>query len=375
VDIGELGNWSDILSNLGTIFKSIPGGFWSGEIDLAIKTKDPHLEDTMKKVWNKHWVQDAGARELVIQAEAMVKSIQIARSAALAGTYDAILAEHMKHGIHGTDYRKQPLPTDILSYLQVNYTGITPMNAEEDRINGYLRKDSLGNVLAAGKGGEHYGSVLSALNALYDELIKDDGEKDPFGKVTELYNKLSKVVEDFKKALNIKESGLAGITQIPTLISGVTDVMKNLTDALKLGSFGFSKRMMLYQVLDAMLDDVVKNWKVWTAAVLDLNPTYPIKHEIIDGIMPVLKDLMMLLFIVPPEKGQTKEIQLATAMADQQAALTELNEYAILTFHDRKMVLDQAKNSKKAAIQSNITTIAHDAATVGNSGKSHKIGF
>ncbi len=375
MDLGELGEWSEIFSNLGTIFKSLPSGFWKGEIDLAIKTKDPHLEDMQKKVWNKHWVEDAGSRELVIQAEAMVKSIQIARSAALAGTYEAILKKHQEYGVHSTDFRKRPLPADILSYLPATYTGITPMNGEEDRINSYLRKHSLANVLAAGKAGEHYTSMLDAMNALYNEMIKDDGEKDPLGNVRELFNKISKVIEDFKKVLNVKKSGWSAITSIPTLISGVTDVMNSLKDALNLGGFGFSKRMMLYQVLEAMLDDVVKNWKVWTAAVLDKNPTYPIQHEIVDGIMPVMKDLMMLLFIVPPEKGQTKMLQLATAMTDQQAALTELNEYAILSFHDRKMVLDQAKNSKNAAIQSNITTIGHEAANTKDTGKSHKIGF
>ena len=372
VDLGELGNWSDIFTNLGTIFKSLPGGFWKGEIDLAIKTKDPHLEDTMKKVWNKHWVQDAGARELVIQAEAMVKSIQIARSAAFLGTFNAILNTHQKYGVHGNDFRKKPLPKDVLSYLQVTYTGITPMNKEEDRINAYLRRDSAANILGAGKGSEHYDSLLNALDALYNELINDDGEKDPFGNITKLYNDLMKLIDNFKKVLDIKGGGW---TQIPALISGITTVMNDLKKALEIGGFGFNKRMVLYQVLDALLDDVVKNWKVWTAAVLDKNPTYPIKHEIVDGIKPVLQDLLKLLFVVAPEKGQTKMLQLATAMADQQSALTELNEYAILSFHDRKMVLDQAKNSKKAAIQSNVTTIAHDAANVGNSGKSHKIGF
>ena len=372
VDLGELGNWSDIFTNLGTIFKSLPGGFWKGEIDLAIKTKDPHLEDTMKKVWNKHWVQDAGARELVIQAEAMVKSIQIARSAAFLGTFNAILNTHQKYGVHGNDFRKKPLPKDVLSYLQVTYTGITPMNKEEDRINAYLRRDSAANILGAGKGSEHYDSLLNALDALYNELINDDGEKDPFGNITKLYNDLMKLIDNFKKVLDIKGGGW---TQIPALISGITTVMNDLKKALEIGGIGFNKRMVLYQVLDALLDDVVKNWKVWTAAVLDKNPTYPIKHEIVDGIKPVLQDLLKLLFVVAPEKGQTKMLQLATAMADQQSALTELNEYAILSFHDRKMVLDQAKNSKKAAIQSNVTTIAHDAANVGNSGKSHKIGF
>ena len=372
MDLGELTDFSQILSNLGTIFKSLPGGFWKGEIDLAIKTKDPHLEDTMKKVWNKHWVQDAGARELVIQAEAMVKSIQIARSAAFLGTFNAILNTHQKYGVHGNDFRKKPLPKDVLSYLQVTYTGITPMNKEEDRINAYLRRDSAANILGAGKGSEHYDSLLNALDALYNELINDDGEKDPFGNITKLYNDLMKLIDNFKKVLDIKGGGW---TQIPALISGITTVMNDLKKALEIGGFGFNKRMVLYQVLDALLDDVVKNWKVWTAAVLDKNPTYPIKHEIVDGIKPVLQDLLKLLFVVAPEKGQTKMLQLATAMADQQSALTELNEYAILSFHDRKMVLDQAKNSKKAAIQSNVTTIAHDAANVGNSGKSHKIGF
>ena len=374
MDLGELGNWSEIFSNLGTIFKSLPGGFWKGEIDLAIKTKDPHLENTMKKVWNKHWVEDAGSRELTIQAEAMIKSIAIARSTALENTYKAIANEHHK-SFYNTDYRTKGLPSSIVNHISSSYTGITPMNAEEDRFNNYVRKDMTINILAAGKGAEQYDSVKSAMDALYNELIKDDGEKDPFGKVTELYNKISKVIEDFKKVLNIKESGWKSITSIPTLISGVTDAMNSLKDALNIGGFGFNKRMMLYQVLDAMLDDVIKNWKVWTAAVLDKNPTYPIKHEIVDGITPVMKDLMMLLFIVSPEKGQTKMLQLATAMTDQQAALTELNEYAILTFHDRKMVLDQVKTAKKAAIQSNITTIARDAANVGNSGKSHTIGF
>ncbi|MBQ9528458.1 MAG: hypothetical protein IJR68_12710 [Fretibacterium sp.] len=372
MDLGELTDFSQILSNLGTIFKSLPGGFWKGEIDLAIKTKDPHLEDTMKKVWNKHWVQDAGARELVIQAEAMVKSIQIARSAAFLGTFNAILNTHQKYGVHGNDFRKKPLPKDVLSYLQVTYTGITPMNKEEDRINAYLRRDSAANILGAGKGSEHYDSLLNALDALYNELINDDGEKDPFGNITKLYNDLMKLIDNFRKVLDIKGGGW---TQIPALISGITTVMNDLKKALEIGGFGFNKRMVLYQVLDALLDDVVKNWKVWTAAVLDKNPTYPIKHEIVDGIKPVLQDLLKLLFVVAPEKGQTKMLQLATAMADQQSALTELNEYAILSFHDRKMVLDQAKNSKKAAIQSNVTTIAHDAANVGNSGKSHKIGF
>ena len=32
--------------------------------------------------------------------------------------------------------------------------------------------------------------------------------------------------------------------------------------------------------------------------------------------------------------------------------MTELNEYLLSSFQDRKMVLDQAKNSKKAAIKS-----------------------
>ena len=292
MDLGELGNWSDIFSNLGTIFKSLPGGFWSGEIDLAIKTKDPHLENTMKKVWNKHWVEDAGSRELVIQAEAMIKSIQIARSTALLGTYNAILDTHKAYGIHTTDFRNRSWPKDLMGFLPTEYKGITPMNGEEDRINGYSRKYILGDLLAVKKGGEHYQSVQNAMDALYNELIKDDEEKDPFGKVTELYNKISKVIEDFKKVLNIKESGWKAITSIPTLISGVTDAMSSLKDALNIGSFGFSKRMMLYQVLDALLDDVVKNLWVWTYAVLDKNPTYPLTL-IKDSITPVLKDLKL----------------------------------------------------------------------------------
>jgi hypothetical protein len=374
MDLGELGDWSEIFSNLGTIFASLPGGFWKGEIDLAIKTKDPHLEAKQQDVWKKEWVQDAGSRELVIQAEAMVKSIEIARSAALLNEFNAILGVHASRGIHSTNFRNRSWPKDLIKFLPATYTGITPMNGEEVRIDAYAKKYITADLLALKKGGDHYSSVQSAIDALYNELLKDDEEKDPFGNIAELYNKITKLIDSFKKALNVKESGWKAITSIPTLISGVTDAMNSLKDALNIGGFGFSKRMMLYQVLDAMLDDVVKNVKVWVAAVLDKNPTYPL-GLVKDSIMPVMKDMMLLLFIIPPEKGQTKMLQLATDMTDQQAGLSELNEYILSSFQDRKMFLDQAKNSKKAAVKSNITTIGHDAATVGNSGKSHKIGF
>lgn len=375
MDLGELTDFSQILSNLGTIFKSLPGGFWGGEIDLAIKTKDPHLENTMKKVWNKHWVEDAGARELNIQAEAMIKSIQVARSTAFLDEFNAILDTHKAYGIHTTDYRGKSWPTDLIGMLPKDYTGIRSMKDEEDRINQSARYYIQGDLLALKKGSDHYSSVKNAMDALYNELIKDDGEKDPFGNITDLYNKLTKLIDNFKKTLNIKESGWSAITNIPQLISGITDVMNSLTDALKLGSFGFSKRMVLYQILDALLDDVVKNWKMWLAAILDGNPTYPIKHEVVDAISPVMKDMMQLLFIVAPEKGQTKMLQIAMALVDHQAGLSELNEYILSSFQDRKMWLDQAKNSKKAAIQSNMSTIGHEAATVKGNGKSHKIGF
>ncbi len=374
VDIGELGNWSDILSNLGTIFKSIPGGFWSGEIDLAIKTKDPQLENTMKKVWAKHWIEDGGARMLVIQAEAMIKSIQIARSAALRGAYDSNTEELKKAG-YRFDYRQNPSALDKLAWMPAgDYTGITPMSDEETRLNNRWRVLHFQHLKAMKAIGDKYDNLRNDMASLYSELINDDGEKDPFGNVRELYNKVSELIENFKKALNVKESGLAGITQIPSLISGVTDVMNSLKDALNLGSFGFNKRMVLYQLLDALLDDVIKNWQMWLYAVLDKNPTYPL-GLIKDSITPVMKDMMMLLFIVAPEKGQTKMLQLATAMADQQTELAELNDHAVAKFQDIKMWSDQAKNAKKAAIKSNVATIAHDAATVGNSGKSHKIGF
>ena len=374
MDLGELGNWSEIFSNLGTIFKSLPSGFWKGEIDLAIKTKDPHLEGRQQDVWKKEWVQDAGARELVIQAEAMIKSIEVARSSALLTHFNGILGAHTSRGIHSTNFRNRSWPQDLMRFLQPMYTGITPMNGEEDRINSYSKKYITADLLALKKGGDSYSSVQSAIDALYKELIDDDGEKDPFGNIVALYNKVMQLIESFKAVLNIRESGWKAITAIPTLISGVTDVMNSLTDALKLGSFGFNKRMVLYQILDALLDDVVKNWKVWTAAVLDKNPTYPL-GLIKDSIMPVMKDMMALLFVIPPEKGQTKMLQLATAMADQQAGLTEVTEYILSSFQDRKGFLDQTKNSKKAAIKSNVTTIAHDAANVKNNGKSHKIGF
>ena len=374
MDLGELTDFSKILTNLWTIVTSIPGGFWSGEWDIGIKTKGPQLEKTMIEVWGKNWEQDAMAREMVIQAEAMIKSIEAARDSVFLNEFNAILDVHKSRGIHTTNFRGRSWPKDLMGFLQATYTGITPMNGEEDRINAYSRKYILGDLLATRKGSDYYNGVQSAIDALYNELIKDDGEKDPLGNVKALYDKVSSLIESFKKVMDIKKSGWKAITEIPKLISGITEVMDSLKKALDIGGFGFNKRMVLYQILDALLDDVVKNYWMWFYAVLDKNPTYPL-GLLKDSIMPVMKDMMFLLFIIPPEKGQTKMLQLATAMADQQAGLTELSEYLLSSFQDRKMVLDQAKNSKKAAIKSNVTTIAHDAANVKNTGKSHKVGF
>ena len=374
VDLGDLTDFSEIITHIGDFFKSLPSGFWKGEIDIGIKTKDPQVEGTQKKVWNKAWVEDAGARELVIQAQAMIKSIELARDTAYQSAYNASIAE-LKKVKYRDDYRKDPTPLYNMSWMPAgDYTGITPMAKEEARLDARWRELQHAHLKAMNSLGGKYSEVKSAMDMLYSELIKDDGEKDPTGNIKDLYDKLMKVIDSFKKILDIKGQGWAAITEIPKLISEMTDLMNALKKELDIGGFGFSKRMVLYQLLDALLDDVVKNFWVWTYAVLDKNPTYPL-GLIKDSIVPVLQDMMWLLFIVAPEKGQTKMFQVVTAMAEHNAGLIEMNEYSLSLFQDMRSWSQQAKNAKKEAIKSNISTIGHEAASTKDSGKDHKIGF
>ncbi|MCR5347060.1 MAG: hypothetical protein K6E38_04720 [Fretibacterium sp.] len=377
MDLGELTDLSKVLTHIWDFVTSIPSGFWKGEWDIGIKTKDPQLEKTMKQVWEKSWEQDAMARELVIQAEAMIKSITIARSRVFGDAFE----ENMKRLRQGKGnmysvnyYNQMNKLNNLMGRFPDAYTKLTPMEDEEKSFNSRFREIEEVSLLAMKAIGNNYDGVKDAINALYNELIKDDGEKDPLKNVDTLFKNITKVIESAQKILNDKSGGWAAVAEIPLLINGVTEVMNSLENALNIGGFGFNKRMMLYQVLNALMDDVVKNVLVWGAAVLDKNPTYPLT-VVKDSVMPVLKDMMFLLFLVPPEKGQTKMLQLATAMADQQAGLTELNEHAFMKFQDVRMWAEQARKSKNMAIQKNMEIIGHEAATVQGQGKSHKIGF
>lgn len=372
MDVGDMLELNTYIENIGELMLSVPAGFFNGEIDWPFfKTSDPHLEKTQKKVWAKEWVQDAGARELRIQAKAMITSIDIDRSSVFADAFNQNSA---------------PLSqlNKLMGEFPDAYTTITPMDKEEDRINANLRRHSMANILAAGKGSAHYDNVLSALTALYNELIKDDGEKDPKDK---LYDDLMEEIQKNILAKLDKKKGWKSLDDLKL------DLNKAMNSVIKKLGTNSRERMMLYQLFNALMDDVLENdWLNFYAVVDELkeevldsmvgaiwperfrHTAYPVSLTK-DTIASVLEDMASLLFIVAPEKGQTKMLQLATAMADQQAGLTELNEHAFMKFQDMRMWSEQSRKSKNMAIQKNMELIGREAATVQGNGKSHKIGF
>lgn len=377
LDLGEAASLQGVLNALWSFVKSIPSGFWSGKFDIGIRTKSPQLEKTQKELWQKMWIEDGGSRELNVEAEAMLKNITISYSQALLNAYNASLNELKKVG-YTNNQRSNPSALEPFAWMpDRTYTGFTNMNAELDSLNQKWRQLHNGHLKAMKALAGNYSSVKNAMNTLYTEMLKDDDGKTAFAGLTNLYQKVMDVVDKFNNLTNQKMSWdniFSIIGDAVKLAGAVKDVIEALNKDL-LGDAGFNKRMLIFQMLMALKDDVALSLQVWKAALLDKNPLYPL-NTVKESFKPVLNDLLTLLFMLPNEKGQTKMLQLAIAMAQQQGGLHQLNEYSVSLFQDVRSWTRQADNAKKQAIRTNMVTVGSSAAKKpSGTEKSFKLGF
>ena len=371
MDIGEASSFSDILSKAWTFIKSIPAGFWSGEFDLGMQTKKPQLEDTQKKVWAEAWKADALAREMEIQEAAMLVSISMARANVYISAYNADAAQMAKAGMYNGD-RNSSAFKNLMNNLTMefpleasDYNKIQPLSSVLQPYLNRWKEFHPYNIKAMHDAASYYGSMQNAMNSLYNELINDDGGSDALADIAELVNKVKDVIDKFKNIRSITD-----IQAIIDSVSGVIDLLKNI----KIGKLSFNSRMLFVQIVNALLDDIVKNWKMWVAAVLDKNPLYPLE-VVKDSFIPVIKDLALLLMIIPPEKGQTKELQLVMAMLDQNSALVELNEREVHKYIDLGMWGPQVEKTVKRWGKENAVRISHNASQYKKNNKTRKLGF
>ena len=371
MDLGETSDFTDILKKAWTFVKSIPAGFWSGEFDLGMQTEKPQLENTQKEVWAEAWKADALTREMEIQEAAMLVSIALTRASVYIDAYNAAAAQLGKAGMYNTDRnsdsfkRYLPNATSEFPIEASEYDKIRPLNEVMDSYLKRWKEIHPASILAMHDGAAQYNNIKTARDKLYNDLMDGDGGSDALSGVSDIINKVNEVIEKVKGIRSF--SDIAGAI---SAVSGVIDALKNFS----IGSLSYDKRMMFAQVVDALLDDVVKNWKSWAAAVLDKSPLYPL-NLVKDSFLPVVKDLALLLMIIPPTKGQTKELQLAMALLDQHSALIELNETAVHKIIDLGMWGPQADKTIRRWGKENVTRISHNAAQHKTNAAARKFGF
>ena len=371
MDIGEASNFTDILNKAWSFITSIPAGFWKGEFDLGMQTKKPQLEDTQKKVWAEAWKADALTREMEIQEAAMLVNIALTRASVYIDAYNAAANQLGKVGMYNTDrdsdaFKRYLLKANTEFPIEASeYNKVRPLKEVMDSYLNRWKEIHPASILAMHDGAAKYSNIKSAMDKIYNDLLDGDGGSDALGGVAELVNNVSDVISKIQSIKSFTD--IAGII---SSVTGVIDALKNF----KIGSLSYDKRMLFAQVVDALLDDVVKNWKMWVAAVLDKNPLYPL-NLVKDSFLSVVKDLALMLMIIPPTKGQTKELQLVMEMLDHQGSLIELNEMAVHKFIDLGTWGPQAGKTMKRWGKENVTRISHNATQYKQTGTSRKFGF
>ena len=273
MDIGEASNFTDILNKAWSFITSIPAGFWKGEFDLGMQTKKPQLEDTQKKVWAEAWKADALTREMEIQEAAMLVNIALTRASVYIDAYNAAANQLGKVGMYNTDrdsdaFKRYLLKANTEFPIEASeYNKVRPLKEVMDSYLNRWKEIHPASILAMHDGAAKYSNIKSAMDKIYNDLLDGDGGSDALGGVAELVNNVSDVISKIQSIKSFTD--IAGII---SSVTGVIDALKNF----KIGSLSYDKRMLFAQVVDALLDDVVKNWKMWVAAVLDKNPLYPL---------------------------------------------------------------------------------------------------